>query len=124
MNLFDWGLDSKGTACTRACVDDLGFALDCLARLKKVHDTLSIAARVAGLIVKVPKCCLAPLRAWSPQVVEIIRDWIATHIPAWKDIPIRAKAKYLGTFIGTVIADALWASPWKKLVERAALIAC
>ena len=74
--------------------------------------------------VKPKKCVLIPTRAsCTPHLVECIRSWLVSHVPAWANFKISSKGKYLGFMLGPGADESQWAPVIAKYVERASLIA-
>eukprot|EP00959_Pyramimonas_sp_CCMP1952_P398585 8352011-Pyramimonas_sp.AAC.1 len=83
------------------CADDVGLALSEVKALKRVHGVFYAAEVLAGLQLKIPKCCIVPLEAeFSPELRKSIEALLAVHVPSWKSMPVAAMAEYLGVWIG------------------------
>ena len=57
------------------------------------------------------------------SVQQIIRMWLASHLPDWPDITIATLCKYLGTFLGPGSGLHMWKDPISKWKSRVSEIA-
>ena len=122
LNLLATLVDSRDLGITRACADDVGFALSDITLLKPVSTVYKLARRLAGLSIKMKKSVVVPLDQWSDATRDLVADWIADHLHDWDDIGIAPFSKYLGYFLGPEIGDLMWRAPSSKWQSRAAAI--
>ena len=125
MNEITSKIDSLSKGTTRICADDVAAALAELSSLTIFYNTFSSARRLANLTVKPSKCVRIP--CWStctPHVIEMVRDWLAKHIPDWVHFKIASRGKYLGFWLGTETARVQWLSAHSKWAERTRGIGC
>ena len=114
---------SEDSTCVRACADDIGGAFSSISELRKIVPVFRVAQEVAGLQLKLSKCVIVPLhRRCSPHVVELIKIWLAKHIPIWHDFNVCGASKYLGIFLGPSAGATQWSLPLEKWSARAATI--
>eukprot|EP00959_Pyramimonas_sp_CCMP1952_P358980 7516929-Pyramimonas_sp.AAC.1 len=73
---------------------------------------------LAGLQLKIPKCCIVPLEAeFSPGLKKSIEALLALHVPSWKSMPVAAMAEYLGVWIGPAANMEMWSRMFREWVE-------
>ena len=115
-------LDLRELGITRACADDLGFALSDILHLKIVATILKLARQLAGLSIKLRKCTLVPLGRWSDDLCSFVLAWIVDHLPEWIGMDVAPFSKYLGFFLGPLIGDLMWRAPLAKWRSRTTAI--
>ena len=59
----------------------------------------------------------------SEHIIDIIRNWLAEHIPKWKDFTIQSYGKYLGFMLGPDANLHQWKAPLSKWRDRTGAIA-
>ena len=75
-------IDNAAKGTTRICADDIGCALLSLESLKLLYPIFVVAADVAGLRLKPPKCIIVPTSVpFSADVAAHIRQWLEANIP-------------------------------------------
>ena len=76
--------------------------------------------KASGLTLKPSKCVLIPTAFdLTAENVASLREWLARYIPAWKDMQICSKGKYLGLFIGPGVTPCTnWEGPTRKFIDR------
>eukprot|EP00973_Karenia_brevis_P086182 11952411-Karenia_brevis.AAC.1 len=78
----------------------------------------------AGLILSPGKCHLVPITARpSMHICSVLKDWLASNIPAWAGFNVSASAQFLGVHMGPSAGSVRWPSVVKKSIERARVIA-
>ena len=114
----------KDDALLRACADDLGAALGKLEVLCRVEPVFQVAKDIAGLTLKPSKCVIVPLvGSLNEDIAAMYSDWMATHVPNWRNFKIQEAGKYLGFWLGPKAANKLWIGPFSKYKERTKAIA-
>ena len=58
----------------------------------------------------------------TSNLLEIIKDFLRAHIPAWIDFSISSHALYLGIWLGPTAGSMHWTSQINKYIERVNLI--
>ena len=102
----------------RACADDLGAALRSLRLLTLLEPIFETARTVAGLNLKPKKCVLVVLVPFNGLLKTKIQEWLALHLPKWKNFNIQDAGKYLGFWLGPAAGAHLWDAPFKKFRLR------
>ena len=114
LNLFDLTIEQKELGIIRACADDVGCALSSIDILPKVATIFKFAKVLAGLRIKFVKSAVVPVAEWSSTLASEINTWIHVKLTDWIGISIASSAKYLGTYLGTIVQDKLWKAPASK----------
>ena len=80
--------------------------------------------KASGLTFKHFKCVLIPLAfELTAENVATLREWLRINIPAWCDIQICSKGKYLGLFLGPGVSPSTnWNGAACKFVDRVSQI--
>ena len=74
-----------------------------------------ILERAGGLSLKPLKCVLVPLATrCTPHTHEILRQWLASHCPAWAQLEIKGSARCLGFILGPEAGESCWDLPLTK----------
>ena len=63
------------------------------------------------------------ISSFHAQTVENIRSWLCRRLACWATFEVAARAKYLGYFMGTKVADVQWAQQTAKWKARAKMVA-
>jgi hypothetical protein len=106
-------------AIIRACADDVGAALRRLSDLATLHKLFSEFRSVSLLTLKPTKCVIImTVCDLSDGNLELIRQWLAVHIPDWKHMKIQGSAKYLGMHLGPEAGAVQWDKPIEKFNGR------
>ena len=117
-------VDDADVGCTRACADDVGGALSCIAVLPIYKSTFDLAATLAGLTLKPKKCVLIPIAAeFNAKIIDKVKAWLLNYLPGWKDFNILPFGTYLGFQIGPSAGATQWDKPLAKFREAANAIA-
>jgi len=123
------GQDPSGTGSPahigiiRACADDIGAALLTIVGLKYLEPIFHLAPKLAGLTLKPAKCVVVPISApLDDNLARIIKEWLAQHIPCWKNFKIQSAGKYLGIVMGPRAGALQWKAPMQKFRQRAQAI--
>ena len=120
LHLFEKYIQSPGLGRIYACADDLGAAVTSVRALITVFHLFVRMTEASGLTLKPSKCVLIPLAfELTPENVATLRGWLGTHIPAWRDMQICSKGKYLGLFLGPGVSPSTnWNGACCKFVDR------
>ena len=95
---------------TAAVVNDYIKTIPVLARLFEEYEQIS------GLALNIKKTVFIPL--WPHNSECGLRNLIRELCPAWRNVKIASKAKYLGFVIGPGARDDSWEAPTTKYMKR------
>ncbi|CAK0905108.1 unnamed protein product [Prorocentrum cordatum] len=117
-------LEGSGRGLVRACADDVGGAARSVRDLAPVRRVMNVAALLANLCLKVPKCLLAPLPGpFSVELAAEVADQLRKWIPPWAEFGVVAELQYLGLWMGPAVTiDRQWRDPVAELRVRAQVI--
>jgi hypothetical protein len=106
----------------RGCADDIGGALASFKLLKIAKPIFDKAADFAGLKLNPSKCVLIPVCYVDfPLAALAIQEWVARHLPEWKNFKIVRSHAYLGPAIGPSAGDSIWdksiAKYWARVLS-------
>ena len=73
---------------------------------------------ISGLHLNTGKCITIPL---GPQSLEAFKAHRDNVVPAWIDMPVADKGKYLGFYVGPGKGESSWTEPSSKYLERCRL---
>ncbi len=107
LNWFDHIVVKKGLGVVRACTDDVGAALSSIKVLPTMASIFRFAHLLAGLAIKFKKCVLVPVGPWSADLAASTAAWARAHLAYWSAMSVAPSAKYLGTFLGTIVGPPL-----------------
>lgn len=119
--LFTWVLEPllialeaqcRSDTVVRACADDIGASVTRFDEVVVLESIFTRWSRCSNLRLKPVKCNIVPLwKAWSMQVVEVLRDSLRCLAPSWDAFQIVPAAKYLGFLMGPAVSlEMQWAS--------------
>ena len=74
--------------------------------------------QISGMSFNIGKTVAIPL--WRYSSSKNVQTLIKEHCPAWADIPIRDRGKYLGFIIGPGAGEESWTKPLDKCQQRVA----
>eukprot|EP00973_Karenia_brevis_P038639 5332368-Karenia_brevis.AAC.1 len=117
--IFKNAVDNQAIGIVRACADDIAVVLRSFFDFPVIFKIFQLAADVAGLVLKPTKCFVVPLFApFSDAVVKLIRDFLASQLPAWLEFQIVPTAEYLGIWLGPAAGTKNWVTQNGKWRER------
>ena len=112
---FERSLVPHNLGIVRVCADDIGAALFDFRTLAKLQRVFELAKDIANLTLKPIKCNIIPTSMpHSPEIENFIKEWLAVHLPSWKDFKVLPRAKYLGFIMGPQIRDFQWQGTMDK----------
>jgi hypothetical protein len=116
--LRELGALTSGEELVRAFADDTAMVVEDYTRsLPILARKFSEFERISGLALNIRKTVFIPL--WCSAVGVNLRTLVRESCPAWRDIRLDSKGKYLGFFIGPGAGTLSWERPVRKFVERA-----
>ena len=96
-NLFDFCRVGR----ILACADDIAAAMREMASLIDIFRIFKRFQAVSGLCLHPGKCILILTSVVATaDVVGVVRQWLATNIPEWRDMVISNVGTYLGVALG------------------------
>ncbi|CAK0898228.1 unnamed protein product [Prorocentrum cordatum] len=106
----------EGTPRCFAYADDAALVIDNITeqgpRLARLFDEFS---RISGLDLNLGKCIVIPLDGGNTTEFQ---QQLAQNVPAWGQMQVRLKGKYLGFIIGPAKEEESWREPLEKYVSR------
>ena len=103
----------------RAFADDTAVVvLDYAKSVAELANLFKEYEEISGMELHVQKTMFIPL--WPLSSVKGLRNLITELCPAWRNMIIDAKEKYLGFIIGPGSIDQSWKAPIKKYEKRVA----
>ena len=101
----------------RAFADDTAVAVqDYTKTIATLSNLFQEYASISCLELNIQKTVFIPL--WPLSSVRGLRNLITELCPAWRNIHIDVKGKYLGFIIGPGSAELSWSAPLKKFNQR------
>jgi hypothetical protein len=121
---FKAEVEDTGSACVRACADDVGGALKGIETLITMEHTFDMAQRCAGLYLKPMKCVIVPTFAsYSDALAQRITEWLTRYLPQWSAFKVKDASKYLGVLMGPAAGAKQYVHAQRKWRDRARAIA-
>ena len=121
--MFKARIDDCGRGLTTICADDIALVVKNIYELIVAHIIFIKGEWAAGLKLKISKCILVPLSGpLSPALVQSIKSFLHTHIPAWANFVVASSAEYLGIWTGPTASVKHWTTQIAKYRDRVCAI--
>ena len=94
-----------------AFADGIGVVTENIRKsLPVLRDLFLEFEQISVMSFNIGKTVAIPL--WRYSSSKNVQTLIKKHCPAWADVPIRDRGKYLGFIIGPGAGEESWTKPW------------